>query len=76
MDITTLVSRVGGGGRTHAIHGRSRVTIDPSAPAYNAGTEQVGISPTRQTLLVPSAKHREVLDELLKGELHPAKNRL
>ena len=32
----------------------------PSHP-YNAGTEHVGFSPTRQTLLVPSAKRREIL---------------
>ena len=30
------------------MHGRSRVTIRPSHP-YNAGTEHVGYSPTRQT---------------------------
>ena len=34
----------------------------PSHP-YNAGTEHVGFSPTRQTLLAPSAKRREVFGE-------------
>ena len=38
----------------------------PSRP-YNAGTEHVGFSPTRQTLLAPSAKHREVLRESHEG---------
>ena len=32
--------------------------------------------PTRQTLLAPSAKRREVLGELMKGELRPSMNRL
>ena len=44
------------------IHGRSRMTIDPRI--YYAGTEHVGFSPTRQKLLAPSAKRREVLGEL------------
>ena len=47
------------------MHGRSRMTID-SHP-HNAGTEHVGFSPTRQTLLAPSAKRRKVLGESLKG---------
>ena len=34
---------------------------------YNAGTEHVGFSTTRQTLLAPSAKHRDVA-----GESHEA----
>ena len=34
---------------------------------YNAGTEHVGFSPTRQILLTPSAKHREVLGESNEG---------
>ena len=37
------------------MHGRSGMTIDPRIP-YNAGTEHVGFSRTRQTLLAPSAK--------------------
>ena len=45
----------------------------PSHPS-NAGTEHVGFSPTRQTLLPPSAKRREVCASRMKGELHPAKN--
>ena len=39
----------------------------PSHPYY-AGTEHVGFSPIRQTLLVaPSAKRREVFDESHEG---------
>ena len=51
-----------GGGCTRVVHGRSRMTIDPRI-LTNAGTEQVGFSPTRQTLVAPSAKHREVFGE-------------
>ena len=44
--------------------GRSRMTLDPRSHPYNAGTEHVGVSPTRQTfdLLAPSAKRREVAE--------------
>ena len=38
----------------------------PSHP-YNAGTEHVGFSPTRQTLPAPSAKRREVIGESHEG---------
>ena len=38
----------------------------PSHP-YNAGTEYVGLSRTRQTSLAPSAKHREVFGESHEG---------
>ena len=38
-----------------------------SSHPYYAGTEHVGFSPTRQTLLAPSAKRREVFDELHDG---------
>ena len=38
----------------------------PSHPYY-AGTERVGFSLARQTLLAPSAKHREVFGELHEG---------
>ena len=34
---------------------------------YNAGTEHVGYSPTRQTLLAPSAKRREMFGESHEG---------
>ena len=44
------------GGGTQFVHGRSR---RPSHDCY-AGTERVGFSPTKQTLLAPSAKRREV----------------
>ena len=49
------------------MHGRSRMTIDPLHP-YNAGTEHVGFSSTRQTLLAPSAKRCEVFSELHGGQ--------
>ena len=44
------------------MHGRSRMTIDPRIPA-----EHVGFSPTRQILLAPSAKRREVFGESHEG---------
>ena len=40
-------------------------TIDPHP--YDAGTEHVGFSPTRQALLAPSPKRREVLGESHEG---------
>ena len=64
-------------GCTHIVHARWRSSVDPrpSLP-YNAGTE-VGLSPTRKTLLVPGAKRRKVLGEsheevscVLVGENH------
>ena len=45
----------GVGGCTQFVHGRTRMTID-----HYAGTEHVGFSQTRQALLAPSAKRREV----------------
>ena len=44
------------------INGRSRMTIDPRIP-NDARTEHVVFSPTRKTLLAPSAKRREVSGE-------------
>ena len=44
-----------GGGGTYYYHSWVR----PSHP-YNAGTGNVGFSPTRQTFLAPSAKRREM----------------
>ena len=40
-----------GGGDTcaHVMHGRSRMPIEPPPHPYNAGTEHVGFSPTKQT---------------------------
>ena len=38
----------------------------PSHPYY-AGTEHVGCSPTRQTVLAPRAKRREVFGESHEG---------
>ena len=48
------------------MHGRSRMTIDPRI-FTNAGREHVGFSPTKQTLLAPSAKRREVFGESHEG---------
>ena len=59
----------GGGGCTQFVHGRSRMAIRPSHPYY-AGTEHVGFSPTRQTLLAPSAKRRAVLGREVMQILH------
>ena len=42
------------------------IAIRPSH-TYSAGTERVGFSPTRQTLLAPSAKRREVFGESHEG---------
>ena len=42
----------------------------PSRPHY-AGTEHVGFSPTRQTLLAPSAKRREVFGMSGVADSHP-----
>ena len=54
-------------GGTQFVHGRSRMTVDPRIPTIYAATEHVGFSPTRQTLLAPSAKRREVFGESLEG---------
>ena len=51
----------GGAVCAHVMHDRSRM-IRPSHP-HNAGTENVGFSPTRQALLAPSSKRREVFGE-------------
>ena len=51
----------GGGGGTYFKHGRSLETMHLRIlQCYNAGTEHVEFSPTRQTPHVPSAKRREV----------------
>ena len=49
------------------MHGRSRMTIDPRIPTMQGRT--------RQTLLEPSAKRREVFGESHEGKLHPSENR-
>ena len=50
------------------MHGRSRMTIGyRPLHTYNAGTEHVGFSPTRQTLLAPSAKRLEEFGESHEG---------
>ena len=48
---------------TRVTHGRSRMTIYPSIPKMPGRST----SATRQTLLAPSAKRREVLGESHKG---------
>ena len=48
------------------MHGRSRYGHRPSHP-YNAGTEYVGFLPTKQTLLAPSAKRRDVFGDSHEG---------
>ena len=53
----------GGGGGGYSIFVYSR---RPSQP-YNGGTEHFGCSPTRKTLLAPSAKRREVFGESHEG---------
>ena len=52
----------GAGGCTNVVHCRSRMAIP-----YHVGTEHVGLLPTRQTLLAPTAKHREVLGRMHEG---------
>ena len=56
----------GGGWSTDVMHGHIRMTIDIRIPTM-PGTEHVGFSPTRQTLLALSAKRREVLGGLHEG---------
>ena len=55
----------GEGGRNHVTHGRSRMTIDPRVPVYNAGTEHVDFSPNRQADIACTKREakREVLGE-------------
>ena len=48
------------------MHGRSRTTMTID-PRIRDGTEHVGFSPTRQTLLAQSAKRREVSGESREG---------
>ena len=74
LAVTVLIAVIGrgGGGRVYSIfmHGRTRLTIAirPSHTyTYNARTEHVGFSPTRQALLAPSAKRREVFAESHEG---------
>ena len=58
-----------GGGGVYSVRAWSKSYDNrPSHPCY-AGTEYVGFSPTRQTLLAPSeaAKRREVFGESHEG---------
>ena len=54
------------------IHGRSRVAINSRVSAM-PGRRTTIFSPTRQALLAPTAKRRDVLDCRKEGELHPTK---
>ena len=54
----------GGGGLCHAWPKSYGLKL--SHP-HNAGTEHAGFSPTRQTLLAPIAKRREVFNESHRG---------
>ena len=49
-------------GGTHAMVGRKSYGHRPSHPC-NTGTEHVRLPPTRQILIAPSAKRREVFGE-------------
>ena len=55
-----------GRGGTQFVHGRSRMAIDPRIPVM-PGRSTSGFSPTRQTLLAPSATHRQVFGESHEG---------
>ena len=57
----------GGGGVLIIMYGRSRMTLYPGIPIHKAGTEHVGFSPTRHTLLEQSAKRREVFGDTYEG---------
>ena len=61
-----------GGGEVYSLS-YTAVVVPPNP--YNAGTERVGFSWTRQASLATSAKRREVFGEM-KGDLHPTENRL
>ena len=55
-------------GEMHSISCMAVVVYDDRPPhPYNAGTEHVGFSLTRRTLLAPSAKRREVEGEPHEG---------
>ena len=61
-------ARGAGGGCTNFMHGRSGMTIATSpSHSHNAATEHIGFSPTRQTLLAPKAKRREMFGESREG---------
>ena len=53
-----------------------RVTGPGTWHLYNTGAKHVGFSPTKQTLLAPSAKRRDVFGDRMTGELHPTKGPL
>ena len=62
------------------MHGRSGTTVavvtDPRIPTIPERSMSA-LSPTRQTLLAPKVKRREVFSESQEGFwLHPTKNRL
>ena len=45
----------------------SRMTVDPRIPTIPERSMSVGVAPTKQTLLAPSAKRREVFGESHEG---------
>ena len=55
----TIMFDGGGGGGVLSLCMAVVLSRKPSHP-YFAGTEHVGFSPTRQNLLAPTAKRREV----------------
>ena len=58
------------------MHSRSLKTIDDKpSPPHNAGTEHVGLSPTRQTSRAPSAK-REVFGASHEGRIRESMRRV
>ena len=73
LQLRIVWKKEGAGGEEHSMfkHGRSGVTmaIRPKH-SYNAGTEHVGFSSTRQALPAPSAERRVVF-----GEYHDAGDR-
>ena len=56
-----------GGGHTHVIHGRSRMTIDPRIPTMPGRNTSGFPSPERHCMHAPSVKRREVPGESYEG---------
>ena len=62
-----LTPRARRGGGVRACHASPQSHDHSPSHPYNAGTEHVGLSPTRQTFLAPSAKRREMFGESHEG---------
>ena len=58
---------MGGGGEEYSVCAWPKSYDDRPSHPYYAGREHVGFSPTRQTLLAPSAKRRDVFGESHEG---------